>query len=478
MADENTFDSELWGVFIGGSLILLACTILALWIQSSMWRQRKIRKIKNRANAERAALIVSNAKATAKGERELNEYLAHEVRNPLSASITACSFLSAAYQESKETYEGYDNSGQIHHDIGVISSSLEFMYGLLRSVLDMSRAADNHMSIEKTYTDILKDVLEPVKAMVYQDGAPFEIVVDCPENTVVMADQLRLKQIILNLTNNAKTFVERGYIRLEAKPIANDRLEMSVSDSGPGIPVSRRSQVFGKYQESLDQIQQGTGMGLSLCKKLAELMDGSIHLDETFQSGIEGCPGVRFVVTLENAEIASLPQPNSSSPMHSDEVVNSDTSLSNVDSNCSEAMRTGEDAVTRTLPEELSVLVVDDDMIVRKLLCRSLGRVSAPFQWSIQEASNGETAISLAQSNRFDVIFLDQYMGSSHAKQLLGTETAAELRRLGVTSRICGLSANDLEGEFLKAGADCFYLKPFPCEKEAQTHHLLMVLHG
>jgi len=67
---------------------------------------------------------------------------------------------------------------------------------------------------------------------------------------------------------------------------------------------------------------------------------------------------------------------------------------------------------------------------------------------------------------------------ASVQKQLLGTETVHELRHRGVTCRICGLSANDKESEFLEAGADLFTLKPFPCEKDALRRELFRVLYA
>ena len=85
--------------------------------------------------------------------------------------------------------------------------------------------------------------------------------------------------------------------------------------------------------------------------------------------------------------------------------------------------------------------------------------------WEIREAANGETALRLVDDHKFDMIFVDQYMSSAE-KQLLGTETVRALRSKGVTSVICGLSANDLEGAFLHAGADSFLIKPFPCKVE------------
>jgi len=129
----------------------------------------------------------------------------------------------------------------------------------------------------------------------------------------------------------------------------------------------------------------------------------------------------------------------------------------------------------RELPGKLSVLFVDDDPILRKLFTRTLKTV-AP-DWEIREAANGETAVQLLTVDcvHFDLIFLDMYMASTE-KQMLGSEACAELRRKGITSRICGLSANDKEKEFLEAGADCFIMKPFPCEANALKQELFRVL--
>jgi two-component system response regulator ResD len=125
------------------------------------------------------------------------------------------------------------------------------------------------------------------------------------------------------------------------------------------------------------------------------------------------------------------------------------------------------------LPDKLSVLFVDDDCVLRKPFTRSLRRI-AP-EWNLTEASNGETALRLVGSQEFDLIFMDQYMASVE-KQLLGSEATRALRTKGVSSIICGLSANDARDMFIKAGADDFMTKPFPCEKGALTRILLRIL--
>lgn len=129
----------------------------------------------------------------------------------------------------------------------------------------------------------------------------------------------------------------------------------------------------------------------------------------------------------------------------------------------------------KELPENLVVLFVDDDMVLRKLFSRALRKIRP--KWQFHEAANGETALRLIDDQNFDIIFMDQYLASID-KQLLGTEAVRALRAKGVESIICGLSANDMEEPFLQAGANSFMMKPFPCGKESLTRELSRVLYG
>lgn len=112
--------------------------------------------------------------------------------------------------------------------------------------------------------------------------------------------------------------------------------------------------------------------------------------------------------------------------------------------------------------------------MVRKLFARAVLRAFP--NWEVTEASSGEAALHLVESNcPFQLICIDQYMSSTE-RQLLGTETVRALRAQGTDCTICGLSANDRELAFIEAGADAFLLKPFPCEKAALTAELQRIL--
>lgn len=199
-------------------------------------------------------------------------------------------------------------------------------------------------------------------------------------------------------------------------------------------------------------------------------MEGEIQLDLNYDSGIEGCSGTRFIVNLKQPAI----DPHFISDFHPS--ITEAAGDSSPTGSTEGDTEFEESAQSRELPEDLSVLFTDDDPILRKLFSRTIRNV-AP-SWRIREASNGETALRLVQSGeKFDLIFMDMYMASVE-KQMLGTETVKALRNAGVHCRICGLSANDKETEFIEAGADVFTFKPFPCEVRALTQELCRVLYS
>jgi CheY-like chemotaxis protein len=195
------------------------------------------------------------------------------------------------------------------------------------------------------------------------------------------------------------------------------------------------------------------------------MMGGRIYLDESYNSDLEGCPGTRFVIELSprhkpmaKDDLDKLGEDHNITVETPDAAT---ASTSSSTSSCSEDAPAKEEV---PLPEHFKALFVDDDIILRKLFCRSVKKVVP--NWSVREASCGEAALEMLHRNEeFDIIFLDQYMTSTE-KCLLGTEAARAMRTAGYKGIICGLSANDMEQSFISAGADAFIMKPFPCISE------------
>lgn len=235
------------------------------------------------------------------------------------------------------------------------------------------------------------------------------------------------------------------------------------------------------------------GIGLSICYNLTRLLGAKIHLDPSYDSGIEERPGSRFVVDLQRSPLGLGPFLQDC-PTASPREIAAENALvhlalpSNSDRNDEVEKKTGRTETTtetadfegRTEPHEnqrnredlpsyLDVLFVDDETILRKLFVR-LVKKAAPT-WNVTEANSGERVLQLIQEKHFDIIFIDQYM-PCQCHTLLGTEIIRKLRGLGVSSMICGLSKNQIRQEFMDAGADCFLLKPVPCKKD-EFHSLI-----
>lgn len=178
----------------------------------------------------------------------------HEVRNPLSAAISACSFVSTEIHKSNPLQDK-QSIESVREDFVIVDNSLQFINDLLRSMLDYHRASSRQLKIEPVPTDILRDVLEPTAA-IYNRSDNFEILMDCPENLIIMTDGLRLKQITLNLARNSAKFISEGFIRFQVT-VGADNILLAIEDSGCGIPESKRDRLFQKFQETLDSLSQG-----------------------------------------------------------------------------------------------------------------------------------------------------------------------------------------------------------------------------
>jgi len=414
---------------------------------------------------QKSRQMVHQAERAARNERELNEFIAHEVRNPLSSAISACTFVNATIRSDETIQEmSTDEKRVLREDFQIIQNALHFINDLLRSMLDVHRASIGQMQLEKQPVEILKDIFEPVMSMIWCKDSLFEVKTECSDSLIIETDRLRLQQVVLNLAKNSAKFVEEGFIKLRATTDGDGNVNIIIEDSGPGIPEHKRSQLFNKFQKSLDLMAQGTGIGLCLCKSIVELMGGEIVLDAAFRSGYKNFPGTRLIIRLPQAPIVCKSSARAGSkdvqPIVPKDPLQLPMGNEGKEERSTHPATSGDLSIE--LPSDMSLLFVDDDRILRKQALRALSK-HIP-SWKVREAASGETAVQLAQETKFDIIFLDQYM-TSVEQSLTGIETTRMLRRSGCQSIICGLSANELDGPFHLAGADAFALKPFPCSR-------------
>lgn len=299
-------------VVLGSTLVLLGVFLL--------WHRHRLRREK-RQYAKRSKAAMEQAER----EREFNEFMAHEVRNPLASAMAALSFVSSKTGDPA-IVPNEEHRALVQSDVRVIDSSLQFVNDLLRNMLDVHRTQTGHeIKLHIVPTDIMGDIFEPISTILFMRGANVDIQTVCePDNLLILTDRMRLKQILMNLSANAVKFVTKGFIRLRAAvevvvipPTTTDPDQHSgtqqqqrqevvvlyVEDSGPGIPVEKRRALFMKFQESLDVLNQGTGIGLAVCKNLSELMGASLTLLDDFDSGVPGCPGTAFRLQLADGPL-------------------------------------------------------------------------------------------------------------------------------------------------------------------------------
>ena len=169
-------------------------------------------------------------------------------------------------------------------------------------MLDLSRASNHQLELDCAPVDVVNDVLNPVAAMFYNRDDMFEVIV---EQLISNADRLRLKQAVVILGRNAVKFV------VDTKDsfayTLKRRTAAFISASRIQAPeFQRRSESVSSPSSGrvLDVLSQGTGIGVSFCERLVELMGGSVRLDESYHSGMANKPGARFIVDLNVPPIA------------------------------------------------------------------------------------------------------------------------------------------------------------------------------
>ncbi|MBN2519038.1 MAG: response regulator, partial [Bacteroidales bacterium] len=206
--------------------------------------------------------------------------MSHEIRTPMNAIVGFSSLLSNENLTKEE----------INEYIKTININSEALLILINDILDLSKIEANQIKINKSVFNV-NSILEELENY-YNLNKKKEIEITFTnknENNKILLynDQVRYRQIMSNLLDNANKYTEKGYIKFGYE-IKDDHIEFFVSDSGIGIKDSDFSKIFDlfhKIESSGDKVYRGTGLGLAICKKLAELMDGKIWLESEYGKG-------------------------------------------------------------------------------------------------------------------------------------------------------------------------------------------------
>ncbi len=209
--------------------------------------------------------------------------MSHELRTPLNSII---GFTGIVLQGM---------SGKINDEqqkqLTMVKKSGNHLLSLINDLLDIAKieAEKVDLSIDKfTIGDVITEVVESFSPAVEEKG--LEVTLDVPQGVTLLCDRRRLKQVLMNFVSNAVKFTDQGSISIAIRVIEDEKVEVSVIDTGIGIKDEVFDKLFQPFQqvgESLTRSREGTGLGLHLTKKLVGLLGGDVSAKSTFGKGAE-----------------------------------------------------------------------------------------------------------------------------------------------------------------------------------------------
>ena len=365
--------------------------------------------------------------------------MSHEIRTPMNSILGMSEIILR-----DEPDQDMASKIMLIHDAGV---------GLLRiinDILDLSKIEAGKYEIhdyEYNLGAVILDVVNMFREKMKDLDVSLEYKADAGVPTALYGDVVRIKQIMINIIGNAVKFTKEGFVRLSVsfEPITTEkgRLILKIQDSGIGIKEEDIGKLFQEYNQvdaGKNRSVQGTGLGLTICKKLCELMHGSIEVESVYGEG------TTFTATLIQQVLDWTPM----------DLTETEKAYKSKKYNIHKPVRM-EKVVGK------KVLVVDDNssnlLIAKNLL--------EPYELLVDIAYSGAEALEMARENVYDLIFMDHMM-----PEMDGVEATQKLRKLEPeyckTVPVIALTANAIYGakkELLESGLTDYLTKPIVVDK-------------
>lgn len=379
-----------------------------------------------------------NAEYSKKVKETFLANMSHELRTPVNGIIGITSLLLRT-----------DLNEQQKNMLNLLETSSKSLLGVINDVLDISKIEAGKFNIVRTPNnvyEIIKSVFDLLKFRADESNIEFilEIEDNVPAN--LMVDSLRLNQILMNLLSNAIKFTERGYVKLKVSVLQKHsdkvKLKYSVEDSGIGIPADRLSKIFESFEQAEEDTVSkygGTGLGLTIVKKLAELKGGELTVSSQLGKG-------SIFNFINWHTIAAKPV---------------------------ETMSNKPDRVLSPF-NNVCVLVAEDNMVNQFMLSKML----KDWNVEVEMVDNGRKLIEKLKAKRYDLILMD-----THMPEMNGYETARTIRvdfeEPKRSVPIISLSASSFgheQEQALTAGMNDVLAKPFqPYQLHEKMSQLLKV---
>jgi len=368
---------------------------------------------------------LDEAKAASVAKSEFLSNMSHEIRTPMNGVVSGLSLLQSSSDEAEK-----------QELTSAALNSAHALMNIINDVLDFSKLEAGRLEISPgpfLLTRMLKDIQVLMRPLAAEKRTKLSLEVSEACDVNVVADEVRLRQVITNLVGNAVKFTEGGVIIIKAVLRGDDSktLEVRVIDTGVGIPKDEIGLLFKRFSQlsnSRAQKVRGTGLGLAICRQIIELMGGKIGVDSIFGEG--SCFWFRIPIDLVDSEISRVEQTNLEEPGYG-----------------------------------LSILLAEDVYINQMLISKMLARLGH----TVTLAENGQEALDILDEKpegTFDLVLLDNQM-----PVMSGLEAAKRVRARGDSkgkTPIIALTADVLTEQreaFQNVGMNGFVSKPISIDK-------------
>ena len=392
--------------------------------------EAEILRARREADAAREA-----AEAASKAKSDFLANMSHEIRTPLNAVVGVAGVLATT-----------PLSPQQRDMLGMIETSGLLLERLVSDVLDLAKIESGQMTIEVRPFDLeacIRSIANLMGVRAAEKGVAFTLRLSEATQGLFLGDGLRLQQVVANLLSNAIKFTSEGEVSLtvDVEPDAASstltRLRVAVRDSGIGFDESLAAGLFDRFSQADNSITRrfgGTGIGLSICKQLVDLMGGHVQ--------VRSRPGVGSTFSLD----IPLARPAADAASASTEAASAPEAVGLADG------------------PALRILLVEDNDINQEIVALML----APHHVELEIAGNGHLGLECFQRQIFDLVLMDMQMpvmdGLTATRAFRALEAADPDR---VRTPIAMLSANAMEQHRLQgaeAGADLHISKPITPE--------------